>query len=563
MDRLTRTVQWLAGAEPLRGATAIYAVGALALLIAACGWLVYATGGIRFVFSHSVYLPVVLAAFLFGAPGGLGAGVAAGLVLGPYMPIDTGTGELQSTLNWTYRLLFLVFIGGVTGALVSLLRRHIGRIQWLSRHDAETGIPNAQALLDEVRRVIAAGGGSFRLFVVDLCNHADITSTFGPEIGAGLTREVAARLRRLLHPHDLVCSVHTQRLGFVLSGRGASAAVQRLAPALHEPYVADGLSIYVDTAIGSAEFPLHGDSPDRLLQKAMIAMHAAARRGATHAAYDIAADRTSRENLALLGELAPAMRDGQLTLHFQPKIQLATGDISGVEALIRWQHPAKGWIAPGAFLPYAENSALIHPLSIWVFRRAVEQLAAWRRAGVELQVAVNISMRNLQEGSVVEAIEQLLRDDSFPNTLLEFEITESALLLDPQLAAKLFEQWRALGATIAVDDFGTGRASLSYVKDLPVDVLKIDQTFIKSLRENPRDQAIVRAAIGLAHDLRLRTVAEGVENSESLAYLRELGCDYAQGYGIQRPQPTDTLERWFAETSHGFRLRTPGALRAS
>lgn len=563
MEHLTRAIQRLAIAEPLRGAAAMYAVGALALLIVACGWLVYATGGIRYVFSHSIYLPVVLSAFLFGAPGGLIAGVAGGLVLGPYMPIDTETGELQSTLNWTYRLLFLVFIGGVTGALVSLLRRHIGRIQWLSRHDAETGIPNAQALLDEVRRVIAGGDGGFRLFVVDLRNYFEITSTFGPEVGVSLTREVVARLQRLLHPHDLICSVHSQRLGFVLPGRDAGDHVRRVGPALHEPYVVNGLSIYVDTAIGSAEFPLHGDSADRLLQKAMIAMHSAARRGTTHSAYDIATDRTSRENLALLGELAPALRDGQLMLHFQPKVHLATAEISGAEALIRWQHPVKGWIAPGAFLPYVENSAMIHPLSIWVFRRAVEQLLAWRRSGIELQIAVNISMRNLQERSVVEAIEQLLRDDAFPNGLLEIEITESALLHDPPLAAKLFEQWRKLGASIAVDDFGTGQASLSYVKDLPVDVLKIDQTFIRSLRENPKDQAIVRAAIGLAHDLRLQTVAEGVENLESLAYLRELGCDYVQGYGIQRPQAAQQLEHWFAQRTHGFRLRPPGSFRIS
>jgi diguanylate cyclase len=555
MKPWSNAVEQLAGTR-LRGSAAAYAVLAIALLIGGAAWLVYATGGIRYVFSHSVYVPVVLAAFLFGAPGGLIAGIGAGLALGPYMPVDTHTGEMQSTLNWSYRLFFLSLVGVVTGTLVSLLRGHIRRVQWLSHHDPETGILNSRALFAEVERIIARGrrADGFQIFVIDLRNYQDITSTLGPDVGSQLCSEVAGRLRSFLAPSTAVCVVHTQRLAFAVPPGCPEIDVPALRAALEEPYLVRDIPIHIDVAIGSAQFPSHADAPDRLLQKAIIAVHSAGQRGTTYLGYSIEADRTSLDSLELLGELSGAMKDGQLRLFYQPKVELRGSGIEGVEALVRWQHPRRGMVGPGMFIPSVENSALVHSMTIWVFEQAVAQLVAWRDSGIGLRIAINVSMRNLQEKRLVETIESLLADRSVPSHMLEIEVTESALLMDAREAARLFERWRGLGATIAIDDFGTGHASLAYVRDLPVDVLKIDQTFIRSIATNERDRAIVHAAVDLAQDLRLRTVAEGVEDAGTMDYLRDLGCDYAQGFGIQRPLPPDELTAWFTGGSHDYRL---------
>jgi len=536
MNRLAPLVRNIAVTEPVRGMRAAIAIVVVGAGIGASALLVYQTGGITYVFSHSVYLPIVFAAFLFGAPGGVLAGIAGGIALGPLMPINVTTGEMQSTLNWTYRM------------LVSLLRTHIGQIQWLSLHDPETEIPNTRALFEEIRRSIRRRSEEeFHLFVIELSNHADIIGALGTQVSAMLTREVVARLQHTLGLAVQICGIHTQRLAFLVTAPDASATAQRMHAALQNPYDIRGLNIYVDTAIGSAAYPAHGRSPEELLQKAVIALKSAARQGNLHCHYDSHHDRASRQNLVLLGELPHALRNGQVRLFYQPKLDLRTGGITGVEALLRWHHPSRGWVPPGAFLPYVENSAMIHMLTIWVLERATEQLATWRAAGMDLQVAVNVSMRNFHEPSVIAAIDHVLDDPDFPNNRIEIEVTESALLLDPRVAVSLFERWRERGVSIAVDDFGTGHASLAYIKDLPVDVLKVDQTFIKSMQDNTRDQAIVRAAIELGRDLGLKTIAEGVETTAVLDHLRHLRCDYAQGYGIQRPLPVQELNPWLTE----------------
>jgi EAL domain-containing protein (putative c-di-GMP-specific phosphodiesterase class I) len=251
--------------------------------------------------------------------------------------------------------------------------------------------------------------------------------------------------------------------------------------------------------------------------------------------------------LSLIGELRRAVEVGELVLHYQPKIDLHTGELAGVEALVRWEHPIRGLLGPDQFVPIAEQAALIQPLTRWVLRAALMQASAWRRIGLEVPVAVNLSMRSLHDEQLPDTISELLRAARTPAQLLVVEITESSLMVDPTRALVILERLRAMGIRVALDDFGTGHSSLSYLKRLPVDEVKIDRSFVKDIATDETDRVIVRSTVDLAHSLGLRVVAEGVEDEVTGALLAELGCDEAQGYHLSRPLRGHDLTLWLCE----------------
>jgi EAL domain-containing protein (putative c-di-GMP-specific phosphodiesterase class I) len=249
----------------------------------------------------------------------------------------------------------------------------------------------------------------------------------------------------------------------------------------------------------------------------------------------------------MMAELGTAIRENQLLLHYQPRIDLHSGACTGCEALLRWQHPKHGMIPPGDFIPAAEMSDNIHPLSLWVLRNALEQIQRWLQEGLTLPIAVNLSARNLADRECPDKIAQLLQTYAVPAHLLEIEITESALISDPERAMQVVDRIHQLGIPLAIDDFGTGYSSLSYLKRLPIDTLKIDRSFVKDMRSNDADAVIVRSTIALAHSFGLKVVAEGVEDADTLDALRQLSCDQAQGFGIARPLPLTTLTEWLRQ----------------
>ena len=523
-------------------------------------WLVYATGGARYAYLHLMYVPIVVSGLAFGVRGGLLAALAGGLLLGPYMPVNTLTGEMQLAQNWVFRLAFFGFIGMLVGAWSTLLRRHLDELAWLHEHHEDTGLLNLVGLIKELDALMRhAPERKLVVSITHLDDFLQIQNTFGSGFGFRVLAKVVERTKQVVPPGSLVALVQPDRIATVVAGDAADVTRERIESAIQESYLVDGLPIHVEASIGIAQFPEHGRTPEELLQKASIAMHWATSSKAGIARYDSASDRTSRDNLILLGALPQAIEGGELQVWHQAKLKLATGEIAGTEALLRWKHPERGLVPPGLFIPQAEETTLINPVTQTVIVAAFADAGRWRAAGHRLRVSVNLSVRNLRDHMLLEVIDQNARRNQLDPADIELEITESAVMADPQFCIRLISLLRERGYGVSIDDFGVGHSSLSYLQKLHVSALKIDQDFVKTLASDGNNQKIVRSILHLANALGLETVAEGVETQEALVLLREWGCDYGQGYAIHRPSPTQDLLRFLDD----HRIRTGQTAGAS
>ncbi len=303
----------------------------------------------------------------------------------------------------------------------------------------------------------------------------------------------------------------------------------------------------VGASVGITLAPAHGADGTTLLRRADMAMDAAKRGRLGQALYEPAQDQHTPERLDLIVALRDAIERGGLTLHYQPQVDIASGRVCGVEALARWSHPERGLIPPDAFIPLAEQTGLIAPLTDWVLAEAIRQARAWQRAGLLLGVSVNLSMWNLHDPALPDRVAGLLQDHGLSPAWLRLELTESALMADTERTVDVLARLAALGPRLAVDDFGSGYSSLAYLKTLPVDALKIDKGFVHEMATDATDTAIVASTVALGHALGLRVVAEGIEDRATWELLAGMGCDVAQGYHIARPLPPDALERWLHE----------------
>ncbi len=322
---------------------------------------------------------------------------------------------------------------------------------------------------------------------------------------------------------------------------------RQIRTALETSVEADGVWLDVEASIGVVVSGEHGSDVDTLMQRADVAMYVAKARGAGVSVYDADLDGHSPQRLGLLSELRRALDTGELVLHYQPKIGLLDSNVCGVEALVRWQHPERGLVPPDLFIPLAERTGLIRPLTRYVLDAALEQCRRWQDDGRQLQVAVNISARNLLDEHFVDDVIELLGTWQVRPGCLELEITESTIMADPIRARAVLTRLAGLGITLAIDDFGAGYTSLAHLKNLPVHQLKIDRSFVSSMLDERSDALIVRAVVELGHNLGLRTVAEGVEDRETRDQLAALGCDVAQGYLFSRPVPAEDLVTFFDE----------------
>lgn len=526
------------------------ATSAIVLSLAGAAWLVYSTGGVKFATLHIMYLPLILGALVFGTRGGVLAGLVGGLLLGPYMPLDTATGEAQQLHNWLYRTIFFCMVGGLVGGGASALRRQLMALAWLNDHDVRTGMLGRIGLLKTLRQTIARSGhqDGLSVAIMHMNNFLEIQNTLGPDFAEKLLTCIAERGRRLVPPDAPIAMIQPDRLAAVFTN---SAEAQKLRAeieaGIREPYQIDGIPVYVDFNIGVARFPDHARTAEELLQKASIAMHTAVTRKRPFFLYDSAADRTSRDNLILLGLVPAALANNEFIIWHQAKFSLATGQISSTEALLRWVHPQRGLVPPGDFIPQVEETALINDLTQWVVHAALADKAAWTARGQSMGIAINLSVRNLRDRALLEALHETTLRHRIDPQRVELEITEGAVMDDFEYCAQLISRLRDRGYRVSVDDFGTGHSSLAYLKKLPVCALKIDQAFVKNLAHEVNDQKIVRAILGLAKSLDLETVAEGVEDDAALALLRDWGCDYAQGFGLHRPAPYAELLAWIED----------------
>jgi diguanylate cyclase (GGDEF)-like protein len=412
-------------------------------------------------------------------------------------------------------------------------------------------------------------GGSFAVLHLDLERFREINSAVGHAAGDQLLRQVAERLREALDEPVALARLGADEFGVLLPDSGAEHAIglaRSLCQALDRPFAVAGLSVDLQTNVGIALYPAHGEDVRTLLRLAAHAGDEARRAPEGIALHVPGTEQDVARRLTLATDLRRAIENGELSLYCQPKLDIAAGRITGAEALARWSHPQQGMISPAEFIPLAEHTGLIRPLSYWALETAARQLSAWRKAHEKLALAVNLSARNLRDPELLERVDRYVTAWGIEPQWLELEITESALMEDPEGAREVLRRLRAKGFRLYIDDFGTGYSSLAYLKRLPLTAIKIDKSFVADMVGNGDSARIVRSTIGLAHDMGLKVVAEGVENEATLAALRRLGCDSAQGYFLAQPLPAGEFLGWLAASpwraAHKRRGKAPGALRA-
>ena len=436
------------------------------------------------------------------------------------------------------------------GRLVEQLRREAYERQHEALHDPLTSLPNRTLFIQRVGEMTRLAGTepTAAVMLMDLDRFKEVNDTLGHHNGDLLLREVAARLIAALGPRDTVARLGGDEFAVLLpdlsSAEEADAAAERIISALHRPFVVDELSLEVGASIGIALVPEHGDDATTLLQRADVAMYEAKTSKRGRALYSFERDNYSPRRLALAGELRHAIENGDVLVYHQPKARLADGLIVGTEALVRWRHPVQGFLPPDEFIPVAEHTGLISILTVHVLRSALAQCARWREMGHDLGVAVNLAVRSLLDADLPEVVTDLLRELNVPAGHLTLELTESGIMADPVRTISVLERFAEIGVQLSVDDFGTGYSSLAYLQRLPVNEVKVDQSFVYRMATDPNDAMIVQSIIELGHNLALSVAAEGVENQVSWDRLRAMSCDVAQGYHLSRPAPADEVTRW-------------------
>ena len=419
----------------------------------------------------------------------------------------------------------------------------------LARHDSLTELPNRRWFLESVgvalkNPSLQTGG----LLLVDLNGFKEINDTLGHHHGDLVLQEVGPRLRAAFRSEDLVARLGGDEFAVFMPGAdidAAQAAVGRLQDALHTPVDVDGIEIELDASIGLAWYPDHGGDVDTLLQRADVAMY---RAKATHhplVTYRAEDDSHSPERLVIAADLRRALAADQLVLHYQPQVELGHGRPVAAEGLVRWHHPQRGLLGPPEFIEVAERTGLIKDLTYRVLDLGLSDLRDWADDGRKLSLSLNVSVRSLLDRRFPEEVEKLLSRHGVDGTALTLELTESSLMVDPEVAKKTMRHLAELGVSVAIDDFGTGYSSLAYLTDLPIGELKIDKSFVRAMGSDARNAIVVRSTIELAHNLGLRTVAEGIEDSFTFERLRALGCELAQGFHMSKPLSAANLVTWW------------------
>jgi diguanylate cyclase (GGDEF)-like protein len=418
-----------------------------------------------------------------------------------------------------------------------------------ARHDALTGLPNRHLLLQRLSGAVenARPDEHVGLLMLDLDHFKEVNDTLGHHVGDELLRLVAQRLSSVVRGGDTVARLGGDEFAVVCPDlpdlEAAVELAERFRRTLGEPFALEQISLHVEASVGVALSPLHTGDVDHLVQQADVALYQAKTDRATTRGYDPTHDPHSMERLALMEQLRSAMAT-QLVVHYQPKCRATDGALTGVEALVRWQHPVHGLLQPGRFLPAAENAGLIVPLTMHILRECLRQVREWRNDGLELSVAVNMSPRHLADVDLPNVLGTLLDEHGLPGAALVLEVTESSIMSDPARVAEVLRRIRSLGVAVSIDDFGTGYSSLAYLRDLHASEVKIDRTFVANASSNDRDLAIVKAAVDLGHALGLQVVAEGIEDVATARLMAHSGCDLLQGYLILPPVPAAEITQW-------------------
>jgi diguanylate cyclase (GGDEF)-like protein len=459
------------------------------------------------------------------------------------------------TSSWYIPLLLIPMFAVHKTAAISMTEQH------KAMHDPLTGLPNRKFLTRTVEAALAKGPtGRFALAMLDLDRFKDVNDTLGHQVGDRLLELVAARISSVLRPGDLVARLGGDEFALhlpdVAAGQDGAEVALRVRAALSEPFVLEDVVLELEASVGITMFPAFGDSVEELMRQADVAMYVAKEQRSEVEVYDPTRDRHSADRLGLLAALRHAIDDGELFLHYQPKVALLDAEIVGVEALVRWNHPVRGFIPPDEFIPLAETSGLMHRLTAFVIDAALAQVAQWRSEGLTVAVAVNVSAKDLHGPHLARTVSEALARHRVPAMLLKLELTERTLMAEHARVFDTLEALEALDVEISLDDFGVEYSSMVMLKRLNLSEIKIDGSFVKAIGEAESiggDVSIVRSIIQLAHALGLHAVAEGVETEQAWRLLAGMGCDSAQGWYVSRPMAAEAATDW-------LRLRVPAGV---
>jgi diguanylate cyclase (GGDEF)-like protein len=477
-----------------------------------------------------------------------GSGVVA--IYQDYAPIARAARSTFVPVAGIFELvLILLFVAlvPILRRVTNRIRRQMDEIERRALYDDLTGLPNRTLFRDRVAQALRTAGrtqGTAAVILLDVDHFKEINDALGHDTGDLLLKELGTRLAGELRDSDTLTRLGGDEFGILLptsSAHDALALATRVHSALEAPFALSGFPIEIAASAGVALYPEHGEDVHTLLQHADVAMYLAKDAHAGTALYSAEQDTNDMARLAIAGDLRRAIEANELVVHYQPKAALRSGGIVGAEALVRWQHPERGFIPPGEFIPIAERTGLIKPLSRYVISSAIKQCAAWNAAGFDLRIAINLTIPDLLDLELPDRIASLLAQHGVRPTHLELEITETTILADPFRVRQVLNRLDAMGLRLAIDDFGTGYSSLAYLKRLPVRTIKIDRSFVTGMCENGSDATIVRSTIDLGRNLGLEIVAEGVETQRVWDKLRALRCTFAQGYYIGRPVPAEVL----------------------
>lgn len=507
------------------------------LLVLGVYALVWMTGGIKYVYSHSMYLVIIAAALLLGTRGGLLFGLIGGVALGPFMPIDTLTGEQQETVNWLYRLIYFVLVGTLVGAFSELTRKHLRQISWQLEHNPVTTLPNRYRLgrdfeAEDIDNV------SLRLYLIFIANLPELELRLGAGVRESMIRETVSRLQSTLSYRFNSYHVRSNHIALLMwdCHDDTGAIFNELRQATQEPVMYQGIPLMPVCVYGCTDIDGRAEGALEYLRRTEVCVIQARSHHVDFLPYSAGLEEMTRRNVELLGLLKVALDNEVLHLNYQPKYDLKSRRVIGMEALLRWHDENRGAISPASFIPVAENSQLIRPLTCWVIARALKDLQRLRDGGIALEsVAINISTSNLLDPGFVGDLERVMKDSGTDAGLIELEVTETSIMRDVDFCREQIRKLRELGIRVSLDDFGTGYSSLQYLDRIPFSCVKLDQSFIRELRQFERKQNIVYTTIDMVHQLGSTVVAEGIEDAQTEALLRDMECDAGQGYHFSHP----------------------------
>jgi EAL domain-containing protein (putative c-di-GMP-specific phosphodiesterase class I) len=490
-----------------------------------------------------MYIPILLAGMFLGSPYGLIAALIGGIVLGPIMPLEVSTGEPQLLMNWMYRLLMFVAIGGLSQHFSSRFRRKALLNKKLMSTNIETDIPNTNSLID-----YPCNSYKYTVITVLVSDRVDITEIFGGDIFIQIMYKTFKHLKAELPKDSIIIQTDTDKLGIIYPQGESKLDAEKINKILSKSITVDDINIYVEFYVGVCT--------DKSLKecKTLIPFRESdkfARHAKKYNLTYVISNETKIQKplqIELLGDFAQALEKEETFLTYQPIVNLTNMDIIGFEALIRWNHPTKGLIYPNDFIPLIERTKLVHPLFDWVIQKSLAKINEFKQHKIDTIVSINLSAKNFKSQNLSKKVIDMVKNANIIPYQLKLEITETVLMDNPEESQNIIKQFRENGLKIAIDDFGTGYSSFSYLSKFHVDYLKIDYSFISRIHE-PAIFEIIKAMINLAHQLKFEAIAEGIETKEQLKQLIDLGCDYAQGYLFAKPIHQDDVIDYYKKTS--------------